>query len=282
METAQLSYSPVLSDLAHHPAGPDGGLIGPEDPPPFTIYNADGAAPLLLVCDHASRSIPAGLNQLGLQPWALDLHIAYDIGAAGVTRALADRLNATAVLAGYSRLLIDCNRQPGDPHSILEVSDGIVIPGNQNLTSEEQEARAEAFHWPYHHAIDHAFARLRRDGPEPVLFSIHSFTPTLGGEDRLWDISVLWNRDPRMAVPLIEYLRQNDGLRVGDNEPYSGKELAYTINLHAGAGGLANCAVEIHQDHCDSPDEAERCADLLAGALERVMAHGNVHRVEMF
>lgn len=277
-----LSYSSVRSDLAYHPAGPDGGLIGPEDPPPFTIYNAEGAAPILLVCDHASRTIPHRLNQLGLEPWAHERHIVYDIGAAAVTKGLADRLGASAVLAGYSRLLIDCNRQPGDPHSILEVSDGIPIPGNRDLTSGQQEARAEAFHWPYHHAIDHVFARLRRGGPEPVLFSIHSFTPTLAGEDRNWDISVLWNRDPRMAVPLIEYLRQRDGLQVGDNEPYSGKELAYTINLHAGAGGLANCAVEIRQDHCDSLEEVDRCADLLAEALERVMAHGNLHRVEMF
>ncbi len=261
-------------------AGPP--LIGPDDPPPVEIFNEEGTTPLLLVCDHASRCIPKSMDRLGLEPPALDLHIAYDIGAAELTRLLADRLNAPAVLAGYSRLLIDCNRQPGDPQSIPEKSDGVVIPGNQNLGEAEQAARAEAFHWPYHHAIGRVFAHLRRIGPEPLLFSVHTFTPSMGGEDRFWDVGVLWNRDPRLAVPLIAMLREHERFHVGDNEPYSGKDIAYTINLHAGAVGLANAAIEVRQDHCETRDELTRWAEVFGDALETLVAMDHVHGVEHF
>lgn len=257
-------------------------LIGPDDPPAFTLLNPEARRPILLVCDHASRAVPRSLGALGLDDMALSRHIAWDIGAADLTRWLAERLGAPAVLAGYSRLVIDVNRQPGDPQSILATSDGIVVPGNVGLSPAAQEARAEACHWPYHHAIDQAFARLRREGPEPVFFSVHTFTPSLGGEDRLWDLGVLWNRDPRIAVPLIEILRETAGLRVGDNQPYSGKDIAYTLNLHAGAAGLAHCAIEVRQDHCESPAGVARFGDLLASALERILAMPNVHRIEQF
>ena len=259
-----------------------GALIGPGDPFAFELVNAEATRPILLVCDHASRAIPRSLGTLGLDADALSRHIAWDIGAAGLTRRLADRLGAPAVLAGYSRLVIDLNRQPGDPQSILKVSDGVVIRGNLRLSAEEQEARAEAFHWPYHHAVDQAFARLRRTGREPLFFSVHTFTPSLGGEDRFWDLGVLWNRDPRIAVPLVEILREREGLHVGDNQPYDGKEIAYTLNLHAGSAGLAHCAVEVRQDHCESAAKLDEFADLLAAALERILAMPNLHRVEQF
>jgi predicted N-formylglutamate amidohydrolase len=257
-------------------------LIGPGDPLPFELLSQEATRPILLVCDHASRAIPRPLGTLGLDADALSRHIAWDIGAAELTRRLADRLDAPAVLAGYSRLVIDVNRQPGDPQSILELSDGVVIPGNLGLAAGEQEARAEAFHWPYHHAVDQAFARLRLAGPEPLFFSVHTFTPSLGGEDRFWDLGVLWNRDPRIAVPLIEILRERKHLHVGDNQPYDGKEIAYTLNLHAGSAGLAHCAVEVRQDHCESAAKLDEFADLLGYALERILAMPNVHRVEQF
>ncbi len=257
-------------------------LIGPGEPPAFEVLNAEGKAPLLLVCDHASARIPEALNGLGLQPAALGMHIASDIGAAELTRRLVHKLDAPAVLSGYSRLVIDCNRQPGDPQSILAASDGVVIPGNQNLSAEEQEARADAFFWPYHHAIEHLFARLRRRGPEPLLFSVHTFTPTFGGEDRFWDAGVLWNRDPRMAVPLIALLREVEGLAIGDNEPYAGTDLAYTLNLHAGTAGLAHAAVEVRQDHCETAEQLDCWAAILGDALGRLLAMGNLHRIELF
>lgn len=277
-----MPFNPLVSEFPPGDETVPPTLIGPDDPPPFEVFNAEATTPILLVCDHASRALPAAMNNLGLGEEALGRHIAYDIGAGDLTRLLAERLDAPAVLSGYSRLLLDCNRQPGDPQSIMEVSDGTVIPGNRDLTLAEQEARAQCFHWPYHHAIDKAFARLRLIGPEPLLFSVHTFTPSLGGKDRFWDLGVLWNRDPRIAVPLIDLLRQHEGLQVGDNEPYSGKEIAYTVNLHAGAAGLANAAVEVRQDHCETLEKLMRWADILGDALERILTMDNLHKVELF
>ena len=262
---------------------PRPALIGPADPPPFVVVKPEATRPILLVCDHASRAIPRSLGTLGLDAAALTKHIAWDIGAAELTRRLAERLNAPAVLASYSRLVIDLNRQPGDPQSILEVSDGVVIPGNVGLDPEAQEARAEAFHWPYHHAVDQAFARLRRAGPEPLFFSRAYVHPVAG---RARTGSGTWascgTAIPRIAVPLIEILREREGLHVGDNQPYSGKDIAYTLNLHAGAAGLAHCAIEVRQDHCESAAGLDHFADLLAHALERIMAMPNLHSIEQF
>ena len=257
-------------------------LIGPHDPAPYEVLNADGASSALLICDHASPVIPAAMDVLGLDADALGRHVAFDIGAAEVTRSLSRRLDAPAVLAGYSRLLIDMNRQPGDPDSIVEVSDATPVPGNRGLSEEEEALRGEAFFWPYHRAIAAVMAHLWRRGPAPALFSIHSFTPSLNGEDRQWDIGVLWNRDPRLALPLIHELRQRDHLRVGDNEPYSGREKAYTIDLHAGVAGLPNCAVEIRQDHLETPQGAAHWAEILGDALEGILAMETVHWVEHF
>ena len=232
-------------------------FLAPHDPAPFEVYNPGGHAPLVIVADHASRRVPSKLGDLGLAPEHFDKHIAYDIGSAMITRCLADRLDARAVLAGYSRLVIDLNRQPGDPGSIPEVSDQIEIPANKDLSREAAEARIHALHATYHAAINEEIAAVwKRDGRPPALFSIHSFTPSMNGEDRIWDIGVLWNRDERMPLPLIEHLRAWDGLHVGDNEPYSGKEIAYTIDTHGTSGGVPNCAVEIRQDHCATPEEA--------------------------
>lgn len=259
-------------------------LIGQDDPPPYTVLNPDGKAPMLLVCDHASHAFPKSMDTIGLDENALQRHIAWDIGAAEVTRRLSEKLDAAAVLAGYSRLLIDLNRQPGDPGSIPEISDETMIPGNANLSEGDQQQRVESFFWPYHHALANALTHLWRHGPAPALFSIHSFTPSLGGEDRYWDIGVLWNRDPRLAVPLLDKLKAADGGRyhVGDNQPYSGREIAYTIDLHAGAAGLANCAVEIRQDLIETRQGADHWAQVMADAFVEIMTHDSLHKVEHF
>jgi predicted N-formylglutamate amidohydrolase len=259
-------------------------LIGEDDPPAYETMNPEGKAAMLLICDHASWTIPRSMNQLGLQDSALRLHIAWDIGAAAVTRSLSQKLDATAILAGYSRLLIDVNRQPGDLHSIPKISDNTVVPGNTNLSEIDQLERIENFFWPYHHALANALAHLWRRGPAPALFSIHSFTPSLAGEDRYWDIGVLWNRDPRLAVPLLEKLKDVEDGRyyVGDNEPYSGRELAYTTELHAGTRGLPTCAVEIRQDLIKTPEGAKHWANVLATALKDILARDSLYIAEHF
>ncbi|NQV46157.1 MAG: N-formylglutamate amidohydrolase [Rhodospirillaceae bacterium] len=255
-------------------------LIGPDEAPPFQVINPEGKASLLLVCDHASRAFPAATGILGLDEAALERHIAWDIGAAEVTRKLSHKLDAAAILAGYSRLLIDLNRQPGDPHSIRDISDNTIIPGNVGLTEAEQKQRVESFFHPYHQAITDTLTHLWRRRPAPALFSVHSFTPSLGGEDRFWNIGVLWGRDPRLAVPLLDKLRSLEGLHVGDNEPYSGLDVGYTIDLHGGAAGLANCAVEIRQDLLEDDAGTERWADILATIFTDLLTIENLHQVE--
>lgn len=258
-------------------------LLAADEPGPFELYNPGGAAPLVIVSDHASRRVPRALNGLGLAPEHFKKHIAYDIGADAITRRLADRLNARAVLGTYSRLVVDLNRQPGDPGSIPAISDGIAIPGNTDLSEAHAACRLETLHTPYHEAVNREIASVwRRDAQPPALFSIHSFTPSMNGLDRIWDIGVLWNRDPRLPVGLIEHLRHWQDLTVGDNEPYSGRELAYTIDMHGLAGGIANCAVEIRQDHCATPEEASHWADILADALRHILKQPGVHEVKRY
>lgn len=258
-------------------------LLGPDDPPAVEVLNAGGRMPLVLICDHAGRAIPRSLGSLGVSAPDLGRHIAYDIGAAAVTRLLAEHLDAPAVLAVYSRLVIDCNRAPGHPQSIIEVSDGTAIPGNKDLSDADAEARIDSIFWPYHRAVSTTITRhWRRLGVPPGVFSVHSFTPRFKGEDRPWDAGVLWNRDSRIAMPLMEILGALDGLKIGDNLPYSGVETAYTIDIHGVVAGLPNCVIELRQDQVDTPAGVALWARRLADVLRRIFVSETIHRVRRF
>ncbi len=265
----------------HRRAGQSPILLGSEDPPPFSVVNPDGPAPVVLACDHASNALPAALDQLGLGPVELAQHIAWDIGAAQVTRLLAARLNATAVLAGYSRLVIDCNRSPGDPASIVGISDNIVIPGNQAVDDAAAELRLNEAFWPYHHAITQALAhRWRHDrGHAPALIAIHSFTPAMNGFQRPWHLGVLWNRDPRLAGPLLAQFRANPELCVGDNQPYSGRDVGFTMDAHGSAAGLPHLEIEIRQDLIADEAGCEHWTAIVGAALEATLADDAIYQV---
>ncbi len=255
----------AAESTSNHPAYP---LIGAGDPPPYSVVNADGRAPLLLVCDHASREFPAAMGRLGLAEDATRRHIAWDIGAAEVTRALARIFDAPAVLAGYSRLLIDCNRTLSDPSSIVPASDGEVVPGNRRLTSVDRELRARSFFEPYHEAIALRLEEARHRRVVPALVSMHSFTPVFGQVVRPWHVGVLWDRDARIAVPLLERLRAVPGLVVGDNLPYSGRHPAdYTVARHAEGARLPHVCLEIRQDQLETAAGVEHWARIVAAAL---------------
>lgn len=258
--------------------GRPAGLIGAGEPAAFSVINPQGRARVLLVCDHASRRIPAALADLGLDELALGRHIASDIGAGEVTQRLSALLDAPAVLAGYSRLVIDCNRGLGDPTSILAVSDGEFIPGNQGLDEEAKEERARQFFHPYHDAIRRRLESFERRGIVPAFIAVHSFTPIFREVRRPWQFGILWDTDPRIPVPLIERLRAQ-GLAVGDNEPYSGRAPAdHTVDHHAEGGGLPHVSIEIRQDLIDHPAGVERWARLLGDVLGEILADDALYR----
>lgn len=268
----------VARRVAQEHNGRAAALIGPGEPAPFRVLNPQGRARLLVVCDHASRLIPAALGNLGLDELALGRHIASDIGAGDVAERLSARLDAQAVLAGYSRLVVDCNRGLDDPTSILAVSDGEFIPGNQGLGEAEKAERARQFFHPYHDAIRRRLQSFARRGIVPAFVAVHSFTPIFKQVRRPWQIGVLWDKDPRIPVPLIEMLRAQ-GIAVGDNEPYSGKAPAdHTVDHHAEGGGLPHVSIEIRQDLIDHPEGVAQWADILGDVLERILADEDLYR----
>ncbi|HEX7063053.1 MAG TPA: N-formylglutamate amidohydrolase [Woeseiaceae bacterium] len=239
------------------------GLLADDEPPPYRVLNGGSTSPVLLVCDHASRRLPRALGDLGLDPIARRSHLAWDIGAGEVTRRLADALSATAVLAGYSRLVVDCNRDLLDREAFLAWGDGVTIPGNRSLTEAERAARTEAVYRPYHRAIHGEIRRLVAAGRIPAMLAIHSFTPVLEGQSRPWEIGVLWDSDRRIADILMPALSAA-GFVVGDNEPYSGRSPQdFTIDHHAEAAGLPHAGIEIRQDLVADAEGAARVADVL-------------------
>ena len=238
-------------------------LLAAAEPAPYFELNAASAEPILLVCDHASSRFPVALGDLGLDPFARRCHLAIDIGAGALTECLSDSLGVTAVVAQYSRLVVDLNRELLDPGAFLEFGDGIIVHGNRNLHRADKEARAEAIYWPYHHAIERQLKRLRAIGPPPALVAVHSFTPVLNGEARPWDVGVLWDKDAATAELFIEAFRAA-GLKTGDNEPYSGKAPQdYTIDTHAEAAGLPHVGIEIRQDLIDNVAGVETIAAVM-------------------
>lgn len=234
-----------------HPA------IVPHQEETFEIVGGRADAGLVLVCDHGGNAFPPGYGTLGLPGAELERHIAYDIGAAAVTRALAAALGCPALVSRYSRLLIDLNRGADDPTLIMRLSDGAIVPGNRHLDVAEREHRLERYYKPYHAAIDAVLDACLAHRP-PAILSIHSFTPVWRGCPRPWHAAVLWDIDGRMARPLLEALRAEPRLTIGDNEPYSGALVGDTMWQHGTERGLAHALVEIRQDLiADAAGEAE-------------------------
>lgn len=223
-------------------------LLQAQEPGPFRILNPLSKQPILLVCDHASDRIPKALGEMGLDPVARRCHLAVDIGAGPLTEQLSASLGVTAVLAQYSRLVVDCNRELMDPGAFLEYGDGIVVHGNRNLSEADKAQRAGALYTPYHNAVDKQVQRLRNAGDAPSFIAIHSFTPVMKGVSRPWEIGVLWDTDLRLRDIFLEDFSAA-GFVVGDNEPYSGKAPQdFTIDHHAEKSRLPHVGIEIRQD----------------------------------
>ncbi len=247
-------------------------LLQSDEPAPFTYLNPHGAAPLLLVCDHASAEVPRALRGLGASTQDLRRHIGWDLGAAQCTRLLSRALDAPAVLANYSRLVVDCNRYPSDPELVREVSDGTVLEGNIGLGASERERRMSQIYWLYHGAVAAQLARMREHQPAIGVVSIHSFSRSLGAHLRPWHVGVLWDKDERIAVPLMQALLRAGDVVVGDNQPYSGAHPAdFTLDHHAESVGLAHAAIEIRQDLIDSESGRAQWCGRLGNALAQVL-----------
>ena len=245
-------------------------FLAAHEPPPCTVLNCDAKTPIILVCDHASRRLPASLGDMGLDPPARRCHLAVDIGAGTLTRQLAASLSVTAVLCEYSRLVIDCNRQLLDPSAFLEFGDGIVVPGNRNLRQEQKDLRANTIYWPYHRAIEGEIKRLQSLGTPPAVLAIHSFTPVMNGVSRPWQMGILWDADRRLADVFIKELSEA-GYVVGDNEPYSGKAPQdFTIDHHAEANNLPHVGIEIRQDLIAEEAGVSKIADLFARIIRTI------------
>jgi predicted N-formylglutamate amidohydrolase len=253
-------------------------LLDPDEPAPVIVERALSRSPFVFVSDHAGRRLPRRLGDLGLSATELERHIAYDIGILPVARALARAFDAPFVAQTYSRLVVDCNRPTHVAQSIPELSELTAIPGNLRLSDAARRARIEALFRPYHGAIETLLEARAEAGQRTVLVAMHSFTPVYKGIPRPWLIGLLYNRDGRLARPLLELLNQDSAPYVGDRLPYVvDDETDYTLPVHGERRGLAHVGIEIRQDLiAEAPGQAAWALWLevmLRQALDR-LPHG--------
>lgn len=248
-------------------------LLQSDEPSPVDEVTASGRSPFVLICDHAGKQIPRSLGSLGVSTDELDTHIGWDIGAAGLARRLASALDAPLFLQRYSRLVIDCNRPLAAPDSIPRKSGGVPIPGNEGLSAAARSDRARSIFWPYHERIRRELDARQARGEGYVLISVHSFTPVLYGVARPFHAGVLYEQDTRLAHPLLELLRREPELVVGDNEPYRASAATdYAIIEYGERRGQPYVELEVRQDLLGDIAGESQWAERFARYLTRVAA----------
>lgn len=244
-------------------------LLGPGDPPPVTIDNPAGISPFLLVGDHSGRAVPASLDRLGLDEEHFARHIAVDIGVRHTGLAMAALLDCPFIHQRYSRLVIDCNRGADWETAVVATSDGTPVTGNAALSEEDRQARIDAIHRPYHETIATEIRRRRREGKPVVLVSLHSFTPIMNDFRRPWQVGVLHDGgDTRFSHLMLDCLKENETLVVGDNEPYQMAGTDYTVPYHAGNANLPYVEIEVRQDLIGTLTGAAHWADFLSRTVK--------------
>jgi predicted N-formylglutamate amidohydrolase len=252
----KVRYAAVMEKFTEpYTAGPEVAgykslkLIGADEPPPFFASRRNGRSNFVIVVDHASRRIPRVLGDLGLPPSELQRHVAWDIGALAVARRVAEALDAPIVAQNYSRLVIDCNRDPMVETSIPTVSESSEIPGNIGLTEEQRLARRMEIFEPYHNNIRALLDERAAAGRPTILVAQHSMTNVFKGVRREMHAAVLYNRDRHFAGLVLDLLRGEAELVIGDNQPYLvSDETDYTIPHHGEGRGLPHVEIEIRQD----------------------------------
>jgi predicted N-formylglutamate amidohydrolase len=252
-------------------------LLAADEPAPVAVDAGDGRSPFVIVCDHAGRLLPRSLGSLGLPASELQRHIAWDIGAGAVAMRLGTLLGGVVIRQSYSRLAIDCNRPPAAPSSIAELSECTEIPGNRGLDPAARQARHDEIFRPYHDCIAAELDRRSAAGLATVLVAMHSFTPVYLDVARSLHAGILYNRDRRVAATLLELLRAEPGIEIGDNAPYAlSDDSDYTIPVHGERRGLPHVEIEVRQDLIAEPAGqtvwAERLALALQEALRRLPA----------
>ena len=250
-------------------------LLAPDEASPVRVLRESGTSGYVLTADHAGKAIPRRLGDLGVAAADLERHIGWDIGIAGVTERLSAALDATAALQTYSRLVIDCNRDPAWPSAIPVISEFTEIPGNRNLTEADRASRVGEIFRPYHDRIAGALDARAATGRQTVLVAMHSFTPVFKGETRAIEVGVLYNQQTRLAEIMLDLLRHEGDLTVGENAPYALTEDSdYSVPLHGERRRLEHVEIEIRQDLIATPDGQARWADrfarLLTAALPRL------------
>ncbi len=224
-------------------------LLAEDEPSPVRIIREYSTSPFFLLADHAGRRIPRRLGTLGLPEAEIRRHIGWDIGIDATSHIIAEALDAFFIAQIYSRLVIDCNRDPAVPTSIAEISETTEVAGNKGLSEAEREARQAELFWPYHNRIGEELDRRKARDHETIMVSMHSFTPVFKGNSRPWHVGVLYNRDRRLAGIMLDLLQAEDDIIVGDNEPYQVSDLTdYTIPVHGERRGLPHVEIEIRQD----------------------------------
>ncbi|MGV0910744.1 N-formylglutamate amidohydrolase [Martelella sp. FOR1707] len=249
----------------------------------FEVLEGNYDSGLVLLADHAMARVPAEYSALGLDRSVFERHIAYDIGIEALTRALAAELSCPAVMATFSRLLIDPNRGEDDPTLIMKLSDGAIVPANHPLSPDERERRLERYHRPYHRAIDSLIEKsVEATGRPPLVISLHSFTPFWKGVARPWHTGVLWDGDPRAVRPLINALAAIEGVIVGDNEPYDGALKGDTMNRHCMEKCIAHALLEVRQDLIADAGGVALWAGRIAPILAALNADDDMHVLRHF
>ena len=248
------------------------GLLDAGDSQPVVVHSAGAPALFLFTCDHAGRETPRSLGRLGLPESVFDLHIAWDIGAGALTRRLAKALKAACILQRYSRLVIDCNRDPGRADAAPAVSDGIAIPGNAALSPADLAERVATIHAPYHRAIaEEIDARMAKAAPTLLVF-MHSFTPRMAGLERPWHFGVIHDGASPFSGAVLRRLGALPGVVVGDNQPYAWDDVDYSAPLHAVARGLDYLELEVRQDLIADEAGQARIAAILSEVLPAAAA----------
>lgn len=244
-------------------------LLTDADPNPIDFFNPEGDADVLLVCEHAGQKVPEKLFGLQLSNSDMDKHIGWDIGAAAVTRKMAQLLNAPAILQRYSRLVVDCNRPPEAPDAMPEVADNVPIPGNENLTAAARQQRIDEIFWPFHHAVEDAICSKRFR----LVLSIHSFTPQLGDETRPWPLAFLYRGDAATPTALASYVHESQpALAIGMNEPYQiDDESDWFVPQHGETNKIPHSLIEIRNDQIEDENGQQVWAAQLALATSKLL-----------